>query len=286
MKKQLISNEKFNIENWRLILKEVGKRMPISNCQTLVPFGFEVTNDKSFLKKNLNRFYCYFGNDSEKESNLRLEEIFKDILLEEIERNDKVFFQKISIIVFQEDKRKTLLLQEVSENNLMINIEQRIINCSLIEDYSRYIACCLFEIEKKILPEFLRFDKNNNVRNRFYQLYLILEYSTQYLKLPFTTEEQNMFNSVHKLNKNPITHYHTGETDLPPTSEDKEKLKLILSRIHKLYELILLDANYREITIKAYNNNHVLRHDVPNDYYQNVVNYISKTYLDYAKDNE
>lgn len=276
-------NNKLDLSSWRAIVQQSGDEMEIGNCQTITPFGFEVTNDKNYLSKNINRFYCYFGNKFIKDRSIVFEEKFASILLKNIKYNDIDFYKRISVIIFEKDDRKIKILNDSNETSIVINVEHRIIEKNLITDYAEFLACCLFEIENGTLSEFNRYHDNLNVRNRCYQLYLIIEYATQYLQLPFTQQEKIVFDSLHKLNKSPIEHYHTSKNYLESNQKEKEILEIIKKRINKIYWSVLEKSDQKtHVCVKSYNSDAILTHRLPSEFYMNFINYIENTYKNFA----
>lgn len=277
----LYNDEKFNLVNWREIVQKAGVKILNSGCQSITPFGFEVTKDTSYLYKNLNRFYCYISSPQIKNHSLEIEKEFAKELLNEIKLNDNDFYKRISVIVYEHDKIDVDLIKDFSENSILINIEQRICD-NLITDYAQYLACCLFEIENDTLQEFHRFHENLNVRNRCYQLYLIIECATQYLNIPFSEEEKNIFLSLHTLNKSKIKHYYTSKKHINSTDKEKVYYDIIKNRLHKIYTKITTnDKQTRNIRLKSYNSDNWIEHNIPQIYYNNFVDFIITTYSDF-----
>ena len=118
----LYNNKKFNLLNWRAIVQNTCIKVLGDDCQSLTPFGFEVTEETSYLYKNLNRFYCYFSSPLKAERSIDIEEKFVSELLDEIYINDADFFNRISVIVYEHDKIKVDLLKEFSDDSILINV--------------------------------------------------------------------------------------------------------------------------------------------------------------------
>lgn len=277
----LYNNGKFNLVNWREIVQNAGVKILDSGCQSITPFGFEVIKDTSYLYKNLNRFYCYICSPQIKNNYLEIEKDFANKLLNEIKSNDEDFYKRISVIVYEHDKIGVDLIKDFSDDSILINIEQRICD-NLLVDYAQYLSCCLFEIENNTLQEFHRFHENLNVRNRCYQLYLIIEYGTQYLNIPFSEEEKYVFLSLHTLNKSKIKHYYTSKKHIDSTDQEKSFYNIIKSRLHKIYTNIISDdIQTKSIKMKAYNSDNWIEHNIPLTYYNNFVDFIITTYNDF-----
>lgn len=277
----LYNNDKFDLSNWRKIVQNCGIKTLDSKCQSITPFGFEVTKDVSYLYKNLNRFYCYISSPNILNHSLETEKIFANHLLNELEIRYNDFYKRISVIVYEHDKVCVDLIGKFSKNSILINIEQRICD-DLIVDYAQYLLCCLFEIENETLQEFQKFHDNINVRNRCYQLYLIIEYASQYLKIPFTDDEKYVFSSLHTLNKSKIKHYYTSIKHINSSDKEKDFYNVITNRLHKIYQQVIRNIDETiHIKIKSYNSDNVLEHNVPLTYYNHFVNYIKSTYTNF-----
>lgn len=277
----LYDNGKFNLSNWRKIVQNSGIKTLGNSCKTITPFGFEVTKDTSYLYKNLNRFYCYISSPQVKNHSIEIEKEFINELLNQIKLNDNDFYQRVSIVVYEHDKISVDLIKEVSNNSVLINVEQRICDDVLI-DYAQYLSCCLFEIENNTLQEFQRFHENLNVRNRCYQLYLIIEYATQYLNIPFSENEKYVFLSLHTLNKSKINHYYTSKKYIDSSEKEKDFYNIIVNRLHKIYmNVISNDVEIKTVKTKAYNNDNFLEHNIPLEYYNHFIDYIKLTYSNF-----
>lgn len=142
----------------------------------------------------------------------------------------------------------------------------------------------MFEIEQGTLQEFNRFHDNLNVRNRCYQLYLIIEYATQYLKIPFSHKEEIVFYSLHSLKKSPIKHYYTSKNYIDSTVEEQEFYNIIKNRIQKIHEAVINNQTQASnlIRCKPYNNEGVIEHRVPQELYENFTNYIIYSYNNFV----
>lgn len=277
----LYNNGRFNLVNWKKIVQNSGVKILDETCQSITPFGFEVTKDISYLYKNLNRFYCYISSPEIKNRSLETEKKFANELLSEIELSDNNFYKRISVIVYEHDKKGVDIIKDFSDNSILINIEQRICD-NLIIDYAQYLSCCLFEIENDTLQEFHRFHDNLNVRNRCYQLYLIIECATHYLNIPFSEDEKFVFFSLHTLNKSKIKHYYTSTKHIDSTNNEKKFYNIIKSRLHKIYQKVVSNnENTKTITIKAYNSDNFIQCDIPLIYYNHFVDFIVKTYNEF-----
>lgn len=277
----LFINGKFDLFTWKEIVQKAGVKTLGDYCQSITPFGFEVTEDVSYLYKNLNRFYCYISSSELPTHSLELEKKFVDELLNQLKMKDFDFYKRISVIVYEHDKICVDMLKEFSENSILINIEQRICD-NLLIDYAQYLSCCLFEIENNTSQEFNRFNENLNVRNRCYQLYLIIEYATQYLNIQFSDEERNVFSSLHTLNKSKISHYYTSKKHIVSTDKEKEVYNIIKNRLHKIYLEVVSDKKKsKHIKIKSYNSDNIIEQNVPLSYYNHFVDYISVTYSEF-----
>lgn len=271
----------FNLKNWRNLVQNTAEKTIGSLCQTIVPFGFEVTGQKEYLGKNLNRFYCYFALPQLKTKSLKTEECFAHELLKEIKLNDKQFYDQISVVVYEHDKRKVELFNNLDSNSILINIEQRIIEDELILDYASYLACTLFESENKTLPEYVRAKENLNVRNRLYQIYLIIEYATQYINIPFTTKEKYVFDMLHTLKKSKITHYYTSVPHIQATLAEEEYLKIIEERLHKIFVKVNEEKETVHVNVKAYNSDGIIDENLPVSYLSNFMYYVKKSYIEF-----
>ena len=274
----------FPLNWWRTMLNTVANQMPLRDCQVINPFGFEIIENITFLKKNLNRFYIYFGNNSELEKNIEFEYQFYEILLRNIKSQNENLYNRIGVVVFENDERKILLKNNFDDELILFNIEHRVFKQNLLLDYAEYIASCLEQFYFGTLPELERFSQKKRVRNRVYQLYLILEYATEYLNIEHTEKEIYVLKSLHTLYKPQIKHYFEDVILEKSTFEDTFFLQTILKRCEKIYTKAYLNAQqFKPVSIKSYNSNHKINTEIPKLYYENITGKIIETYTNYGK---
>src|SRR5690606_8774997 len=116
--------------------------------EIISPFGFELMQDQRFLSGNLRRFYCYIGiPEASGESPQRYAREFDQVLSAYLALHHPDFHSRIVIKAIQD---QFLLLKpsgyQCQHDDILIDIQTRVIDSTLLDDYANYIICSLSSI--------------------------------------------------------------------------------------------------------------------------------------------
>jgi len=280
---KLYINNQFNNSLWRWILSQVSTSIT-KDLQVISPFGFEVMQDKRFLKSPLRRFYCYIGIPAHchvAHDHILAE--FNHMLFDLLKKRYPDFYQKIVLKVVQDQfiKLKNETYQCELDDKL-IDIQLRTFSISLLDDYADYIICSLPAIYHG-QDEPKEFLVNARFRNRTYQLYLMLEHVFGSYINNMTDDQVALFKKSYKKINNAIDIFYNDQA-LYTLANDEDKVilnELILKRTHDMITA-LNDANdVITITSRSYHVNDKLHFTLSKTIYDSAKQFIINTYNNY-----
>jgi hypothetical protein len=287
---RIIKNDRtFNIDLWRHILRETASKIggKENHLEVINPFGFEITQDKSFLQRNLKRFFCYIGaaNQFNYPSD-RLVQDFFDELYSRLKAVDPQFASEIALFIIESDTHLRHSLKpfgyQPQWNDRVIIFEHRTFQTDILTDYSDYLIAVLWGFQENSLPELTRFQDSEAVRSRIFQLYLILECLFSTYAEPMTSREREFYKSIYNMKAVNLDYYFRGKTVLKPTKEDEKKFENVRLRLQKLFnEVKKRSINLISKNVKSYNSQDILHFEIDLEIYTKTISKIKKSYLSF-----
>lgn len=283
---KLYAGDYFNNYLWRSILNSIIADIDKLNVgiQIISPFGFEVMQNKRFLKSSLRRFYCYIGIPKQVH-------LANDVILSEF--NEKFFYllKKIypdfySQIVLKVMNDSFIKLKEIKyachRNDKLIDMQLRVISNSLLEDYADYIICCLPAIyygqdEPK---EFLF---NARFRNRTYQLYLMLEKLFGSYVTSMNCQQVSLLKNAYKKVNNSLEIFF-NDTLLYTPADEVDKIifhQLIIPRVEKMIIVLTRSKDTIKIISKSYHVDENLSFSLCKKIYDSTKKFIVNSYNEF-----
>lgn len=174
----------FNLNAWRRILSLCAQEVS-SRFQTLAPFGFEVSRNPQYLKRNLNNLYVYLGTDPEFfEEEMFLVEKFKDHLTSKLYHYFPDFYLSLFQVIapsgrtyFSKEGRRT------------IHIKYRPCSSNLLSDYAHYLIASIGGVNERKIKAVLEFKRDPLSQRYLFQLCIIINYVFSQTNL-FLSKEQ------------------------------------------------------------------------------------------------
>lgn len=284
------SDISFCNKSWRDLLQNVCQRIDKNNIglQVISPFGFELLEDKKFLRRSIKRLYCYIGVPLNAKFDCDLyaiSKIFSEQLLSSIY---KIGLRKsdIAILVLQEKFNFFRADNyQCSSTDKLIDIQTRVISGGILCDYANYIICAVDSIcSKKEEPE--HFFENKRHRCRTYQLYVMLEKIFGYLLSPMTVFQTEKFLSLFRLIDNSIQMFYTPSKLFIPAEKYEQHIlsSLIHPRVQLMRQAIRSSSKLDELMnlrCEAYHVPGRVEVEINKNIYKSAVEKISTTYLNY-----
>jgi hypothetical protein len=285
----LITSNGFDIQKWRSLLANAAIDQDCGDftLEVINPFGFEILNDKEFLNRNLKRFYCYIGAANKfNEPSILLATSFLDSLYKHISSYDNRFAEDIILLVVESDSIKKTYLKDVSYtpkwDDKVIIVEHRVFNESLISDYADYLISTLFGFKTRNLPELLRFREYQTVRNRVFQLYIIIENLFSEFVRSINEEEADVLKRRYYMKSIDVGYYYKGKELQQPTSEEIHDMSIILNRVDAIFNDVCqyTDSKLDVVskTIKSYNSGDFLKFTLDRNMYNSIKTKVTYSY--------
>ncbi len=160
----------------------------------IVPWGFEILNNLSYLSRRLRRFYCYYGiNTNSVIDKDKLGHSLGMSILNKLEIVDRVFYQRIVALLVGE---VPILLRD---SNYVCSIDDCVIvivvknSDDILKDYAHYIIGTLDGISRNV-GEVSNYMNYLIPRWRLFQLYLMHEELFGYLLPKMSILQQRLSN--------------------------------------------------------------------------------------------
>ncbi len=275
----------FNIAYWGGFLIEMTKKVEDKyhiELDVIFPWGFEILNDEEFLKRNLRRFFCYFGLRNNLPDGIDKNKLAQEIgamIIKHLQIIDYEFYNKIVILFAQE--QACLLREEYYTCGLEDCLLAIIVRESqdIFLDYSKYIIGTIDGILNN-KGETVGYKDNLIARWRLFQLYIILEELFSYL-LNNDHVINQLQNKIVKLAKNHIYPlYHRDKLLVRATSLELKLInELILPRLKLIYSAIQngTGANIHD-NIKCFHSDDILNINISSDIYEIALDKLKSTY--------
>lgn len=278
----------FNNLLWRQLLAAVCNEMKnICEIEVISPFGFEPLEDKTFLSKNIRRYYCYLGikqNESMLPSTIA--SLFRKKLFEMLAINDIKILEQFILIIEQDH---FIQLQnegyECQIQDKAIDIQCRYVTHGILDDYANYIIGSLDSLSGK-KSDCADFIYNKRHRNRIYQLYLILETLFNHLAPPFLDKEKEIYKKIPHLVDNRIDIFFNKKILSEPATFEESCIyyDLIIPRILMIEKAVKNkeESENMQLTCEAYHIQDNLKITIDRNVYEKAKNKLIRTYLQFV----
>lgn len=217
----LVSDSIFQISNWRDCLSTAGKKID-QDIQIICPFGFEILKDRSFLKKEIRRFYLLMKLPVKKASEIEvISQIYLQALLSEINEQDHIFYK--TIVLLRYNRKVTIHLRgsdyKCNNSDRSINLLVRITDLDILEEYARYLIASIFATGQRTLGEIEYFYKDTRTRRRLLQIYLISKKLIKEL-IHFHQQDDSNIYKMFRLYNHEFEDFYTGAVNSKPTESE------------------------------------------------------------------
>jgi len=239
-------NGEFDYIKWRLFVEETAKGVN-SNLQAIIPFGFEITGNKSYLGKNLKRFYIYIGHEFSSTISSVYKSEMMNVLVHKMRNEFPLFFSTLYEIDIQSDKKKL-----VGQNSKIV-IYERNIKGNLAHDWADYLISTPSNMLSKKLPDIVLFESNKVSRSYVFQLSIINHYLFESGKL-----DNEEFSTVHYLST-------------PYRNDSKNSIENIAYCKEVLNSIVLKQANSIDNFLSNHSNHDELLNQSVQDYHSSVL---------------
>jgi hypothetical protein len=260
--------------------------------EAICPFGFELTQDAQFLRRQLKRFFLYIGSPGT--FNRASDDIaltFFDHLFHNILNIDPRFADQIAVLVIDRDSHFKRLLKpqgyQPQPQDKVFTIEHRVYSADLLTDYADFLISTLFELTHRTLPQLARFDSSENIRRRVFQLYIACEYIFGHFAPPPGDADEAARDEIYRLNTARIGHYFAATQSTAPTDREVEILDIVLKRVDLIYSLVASHkAHLITRQVKSYNSDEMFTFSMDVSIYKQSVDLIRSRYLNYPMTRE
>lgn len=283
---KLYIDSQFNNYLWRSILDSIVADIDKTKTgvQVISPFGFEVTQNKRFLKSNLRRFYCYIGipNHVPLSKDCIITE-FDDKLCSLLEKIHPDFYKQVVLKIHEQEFIKLRKKDYCcNRNNKLIDIQLRKYSSSLLDDYADYIICCLPAIYHG-QDEPKEFLFNARFRNRTYQLYVMIEALFGSHITNMSATQMDLLNKTYKRINNAINIFF-NDAILYTTADELDKTilnQLIIPRTEEMIATLNTFDDRIEIQSRSYHVNEKLSFNLNKNIYDDTKKFIINSYNEY-----
>ncbi|MBP9742834.1 MAG: hypothetical protein KBD37_05700 [Burkholderiales bacterium] len=276
----------FNRLNWINFIEGIAHNFSLRlgiKLDVIIPWGFEVLNNSSYLTKNLKRFYCYFGVSPNNLQQIDKNQLEYDIGMEIINKLKEIDIQFYNRIV-------GLLVEENPSLFHDSNYKCKIMDClivvivrgsnDILYDYANYIIGTIDGIMRNI-GEVANYRSLLVPRWRLFQLYIIHEALFGYLLPNLSQHMQNLKTQIVHYARNDIWPFYNPQAAMVLAEGDELKFidDLVLPRIFEIQQAIK-NGQGEIIKIKAQSFHYEmpLYIEMSKDIYTNAVKKIISTY--------
>jgi hypothetical protein len=161
----------FNLKLWRTFLREVAEGIG-PHTEVICPFGFEVSENRAFLKERIRNFFLYFGipADSTVPSQGWFSE-FTEVFLYVLNRTFPILSASINTINGMGVSR-----QNASGGDVFIYTKFRTRNIPLLDEYSEFLLASIGGISNRQIKAIRKFPVDPMSRRYLFQLTMIHEF--------------------------------------------------------------------------------------------------------------
>lgn len=283
--KRLQTNQTFNNQEWRTLLNETCQAIDTEKVGLTVisPWGFEVTNDKIFLSKQLRRFYCYIGipkvstKKPDEVANAFTNELFKRL------KAYPEFYQQVVIKIVQEH------LYKLKPNDYhclttdkLIDIQARVVKNNILDDYADYLVATLDSVANA-KGECKNYQTNKMWRARAYQLYIMEEFLYGDLLMSMNDRQIQLMDAVYSRIDNQINQFYYDQEMHVGLEKEEATIfnELIFPRMKQAIEKVEKADDLVTVKIDAYHHSDDLVININADIYQQVHDKVTKSYLNF-----
>lgn len=282
----LLIEKPFNNIRWRKMVDEACRLVDRENLgfSVISPWGFELLENRSFLSKNLRRFYCYIGVPKGHELDKRELAAEFYIELEKLLKQYEPAFLKQIVVAIEQDRLRKLRPDnyECEVLDKLVDVQVRYVGKDIITDYAEYVILSLAGIANE-KAECQSYETNRMHRSRMFQLYIMIEQLFGFLQ-PFSPQEQLLFNSIYDLIDNMIQQFYMPKlSEIPLNKTEKSIINdLIFPRIRLFIQFLQQGRDFIRLKGKGYHFEDDLELTLSQECYDKVVKKICQTYINFV----
>ncbi|NRD72643.1 hypothetical protein HQQ94_05155 [Shewanella sp. VB17] len=273
----------FNNELWRSTINDFCQKIFEQDglkIHGICPWGFEVFNNTNFLKKNIRRYFCYFGLENNQE-NIDYIESSKNLSLDFhqfVKHRHPDWGDNIVCLLSNEHVTK------INHDDYECKSDDKLLSFflkpsqNILNDYCKYAICSLAALKNKT-GEVKEYQTSIVFRWRAFQLYLMAETLYAPYSTPLNKVEQRIFKSIVFFTDNQVQpFYSTSESEHEITEFEIFLFdSFIFPRVETIAESIRSEDN-RLVTQKCFHTDSELSMNISEDIYNSVFNKIYNTY--------
>lgn len=217
---ELVRDGTFELAAWSGLLSRAA-RQTHAGAEAISPFGFELGGDRSFLRRDLSRFYVLLRLDPGVAARQReLAVDFLRALRRDLKRNSPEFARSVG--VWRANRANIELVAGCAEAPLrMVNVLSRVTDDSALGDYADYLVCCARGILDGRLGEAAAFETSTRARRRLFQL---VEMIGEACELALGTAPVGRF-PHHRLYADELAAFARGHENQPIVEVERELLR-------------------------------------------------------------
>lgn len=273
---------------WRELTENVGNKVSKLHglkVKVITPFGFEVTENKTYLFKNLRKFYCYLGVEKSYQNKRELvTKDYKQLLFKDLKVENPVFFADV-IVAIENDRLEKLRPNNYvpKQQDKLIDIQFRAVEKSILLDYADYIIANLSGLAN-LQGESAKYYANAVHRSRTLQLYVMQECLFGNLIEPMKLAEKVLFGETFKYIHNMLRIYATEKpAEIEATVEEKLIYEeLIVNRVRLMIKAVNQNNEKTTINCVDYHAYRPLNLLIDTVAYDNAVDKIARTYSNFV----
>ncbi len=263
--------------HWRMLVNDAALRCgPVR--EAVCPFGFEVTGDRSFLSKDLRRFYVYVGvSEAAVEPHHFIAEQYAEKLMESMEIRYPRLFNHIDVVV---TPRRTIHLHS-REPKRAIYIFVRPTHAGLIHEWAAYVLISAEMILGNRLPELRQFNADRLDRAYIFQLSVILHHIVDSGR--HRTEED--YRAIRRL-ASPNSRHSLLVKATPATREEKRALaNIVMPQMQSIADALRTqddDSHGVRLVVRDFHSDEVFKATFHRKGFELLVGRLVAAYQDYC----
>ena len=229
----------FNLKLWRTFLREVAEGIG-PHMEVICPFGFEVSENRAFLKEKIRNFFLYFGipADSSVPSRVWFSE-FVEVFLCVANRTFPNLSASINTINGMGESR-----QNMSNGDVFIYAKFRSPNTPLLDEYSEFLLASIGGISNGQIKAIRKFPVDPMSRRYLFQLTMIHEFLFHTGKLG-PDENERLKNAIRALHGSEAMKLSRNGS-FPNIEEERLKEEVVLPYFAYLTRLVGTLQNNRD----------------------------------------
>jgi hypothetical protein len=185
----------FNLASWREVV-DLAVAECVDDGTVICPFGFEITQDPQYLRRDLQRFYVYVSTGGRPSRSYDVGRLVSLRLAGHLRESYPRFYSSIGHFSWPDGPGRS---NDVGPRLVQV----RILNSSLsmLDEYACYLVAAPFAIINSELKEIREFDWNPAARRYVFQLAVIYIALFEAVPAPLHEKMSKLLSSIARLNR-------------------------------------------------------------------------------------